>query len=229
MKNICNSCEEQYKRLAQHWALSDCEPQKFTDEQKEILTGLVMGDATVANRGKNPYIQVIMTNKKYLEQLSKKFKHLSSDVNLSQTASESANSDLKTGFNEKASAKNYKDVYSWRTITHEQNKVFSEWYSDEGKQFPHDIELSSTTLKHWYVCDGGLVGHKKDTIGISVVNESNSKSKIDDLFRRKDLPTPSHYNESENRCKAVWTKQDSKKLFNYMGEPVTGFAYKFLR
>lgn len=207
--------------------MSECDESELSKTQKQILTGLLMGDGTLANRNKTPYLQCTMTNKEYLEHLSAIFPN-SSKVTLSKTASKSAAENRKSGFSNSAQKENYSDVYRWATISRKSLKNYSKWYKEEGKIFPKDIKLTPYVLKHWYVCDGGLVYKDRESIGISLVNEKENKSKINSYFRNQNLPAPSHYNESKGRCKAVWTKKDSKKLFNYMKTPVKGFEHKFL-
>lgn len=226
MSRTCHQCGNEYKRISQHWSLSDCSEPQLSEKKLEIIKGLLMGDATLANRNKTPYVQCTMTNRKYLEHLSSIFK-ASSDITKNKTAKQSAEEDRKSGFNPKAEKSNYKDVYRWATTTRKELKEFSTWYTSEGKKFPQNLSLSPLCLKHWYVCDGGLVYNDKSAIGISLVNERDGKQKINNFFKSAELPEPSHYNESARRCKAIWTKKDSRKLFDYMGKAIPGFKYKF--
>jgi len=177
MSDKCLQCGKEFERLSQHWALSTCSEPDLTDKQKEIVKGLLMGDGTLANREETPYLQCIMTNKDYLKFLSEKFE-TSSEVTLSKTAKQSAEEDIDSGFNPKASEQNYKNVYRWATATRKSLKPFSKWYKTSEKLFPENLVLTPTCLRHWYVCDGGLVYKDKSAIGISVVNEKEKKRKM---------------------------------------------------
>jgi len=63
-------------------------------------------------------------------------------------------------------------------------------------------------------------------------NEIENTNKVSEYFSNIGLPKPSNYSISKRNsvtknCNAVWTVEDSQKLFDYMGEPLPDFEYKW--
>jgi len=168
----------------------------------------------------NPSMKVEMKNREYL-------KHLSNELGF-----------LSTGVISKAS----ETTFSIRTVCHPELSEYSGWYSSGEKVFPEDIELTPTVLKHWYVCDGSKnIGNASANprVILYIANEYENIDKIDSYFEHSNIPTPSNYvvrergrhynNETHISCSAQFTVKDSKKIWEYMGEPPSGFSRKWPR
>jgi hypothetical protein len=69
----CQMCGEPFERLGHHWAASNCSYMGLSENQTEILTGILMGDGSIGGIGKNntPYFIIHMKNEEYLEYLNK--------------------------------------------------------------------------------------------------------------------------------------------------------------
>jgi len=229
MGDVCQQCGNEYQKIATHWSMnSSCNHPSFTDHQKEIVVGLLMGDGYINNSAKYPYVQVGMISPNYLEYIADEFDILGSSVYLRITAEDNAQKTKNSGFSPNAEAENYSDVYWWQSICHPELQEFADWYSSGKKVWPADIKLTPTVLKHWYCGDGHWANHSSDNfIQISMTNEKENTNKIDEMFRNVGLPVPKKYAISETKCDARFTVAQSKELWEYMGNPLPDFEYKW--
>jgi len=234
MGNVCKQCGNEYQRIGQHWSKgSSCSHPNFTDHQKEIITGLLMGDGCIHTGNKNPYLLVKMISPNYLEYIADEFGVLGSEVTLTKTAAESAKHNRDSGFSPNAKEQNYSDLYVWQSMSHPKLQKFADWYSSGKKVWPADVELTPTVLKHWYCGDGHWANSgTNNRIQIAMANEVDNTDKVDQMFRNVGLPVPNNYAISERkdgsgRCNAEFTVAQSKELWEYMGEPLPDFEYKW--
>jgi len=231
-KVACPECGEEYKRLGSHWVYNPSHRPNFTQQQKEVITGLLMGDGSINESNKNPRIVSNMISKNYLEYIDNIFACLGTGVSLVRTAKDSAKQNRDRGFRPNAKEENYSDVYRWESRSHPHLQKWADWYSTGEKVWPKDIELTPTVFKHWYCCDGYWANkNSKNCIEVSMANEINNRNKINKMFKNVSLPSPSNYVISEIKgveaCTATWTVEQSKELWEYMGEPLPDFHYKW--
>ena len=67
MKEVCPLCGGQYSQLATHWSRSkDCSVPDLSGWQREVITGLLMGDGSVVVPNKNPSLHVKMITEDFL-------------------------------------------------------------------------------------------------------------------------------------------------------------------
>lgn len=220
----CPECGENYENLGQHWWGSPDHRPELTRKQRDIVTGLMMGDASL-NRlsGQNPRIILGMITPAYLQHLDSIFGTLSCGVSLKHTAAESAAQQRRSGGDKNADEKDYSDVYQWVTRNNPELSDW-DWYTEEkGKVFPSDIVLTPTVLKHWFVGDGNRRNQNvHSSMRISSKNEISNTDKIDEMFSRASLPKPTY------SCTDItFTVPQSRKLWEYMGSPPPGFEYKW--
>ena len=200
----------------------------MSDKQIEILTGIMMGDGTLNRRNNTPTVEVKCINNEYLDYLDNIFGIFSNGVSFYMSGRESCKQAVDSGLAEDAEISNYSDVYRWMTINHTNLYMF-DWYTGEKgeKVWPEDIDLTPTVLKHWYVGDGNYRGGgSRCTIRISAANERGNEEKISSYFKRAGLPKPSRFDHSRGLT-IVFNKEESKQLFEYMGESVPGFERKW--
>jgi len=224
-----------YERLGRHWYhFSDHRPH-FTQKEMEVLRGVLMGDGSLATSSVNPHIDIQMINEEYLEYLDDMFGCLSTGVRLEKTPRELAKSNKNEDFKEYDNPENYSPLYRLRTRNHPQLSVFESWYDSEKKQWDEGIELTPTVLKHYYACDGTLDERKhpnSSSIRISAVLEEKNRQKVAKIFNDVGLPEPNWvtYTCDSGRkvCSMDWKHDESIEIFDYMGEPVEGFEYKWL-
>jgi len=224
----CSECGKMYESISHHWGTNPSHEPELSEYQHEVLTGVLMGDGCVRINGKNGILIVNMISKPYLLHLDSIFSELSNGVSLERTAKESFE---KSGQMFKTDVKNFNDIYKFRTMAHREITPYRNWYSSGKKVWPEDLDLTPTVLKHWYCCDGSYnTSGNHRSIRIGMKNEKTAKDKVCSYFEEKGLPTP-YFNEPKNSttgsCVAEWSNIPSDKLFEYMGEPVDGFKYKW--
>jgi hypothetical protein len=231
-KTACPECGKKYKGLANHWSMGSCSVPELTERQKEIVVGLLMGDGWLDRCGKNPRIAVKMISPNYLKYLDDIFGCLSTGVTLKQTAAESAKNCRDREFAPNAKKENYSDLYQWRIRSLPELHDFN-WYKTGKKVWPEWIPMTPTVLKHWYVGDGNFNNSgSKRRIKIAMANEVENTDKVDNYFKRMNLPTPSNYDIWERKdghtsCNAEFTQSASEELWEYMGDPLPDFEYKW--
>lgn len=229
----CPDCGEEYTDLGKHWYYSPDHRPSFTEHQREIIIGLLMGDGSIDTCNKNPIIDIEMISPNYLEYLDEQFGCLTTGVSLKKTAAESAQHNRDREFSPNAKEENYSDMYRLRSRTHPELQEFADWYSSGEKVWPEDIELTPTVLKHWYCGDGHWHNSEANNcISIAMANEISNTNKIDEIFRNVGIQAPSNYSSSERKggsftCNADFTVEQSKELWEYMGKPLPDFEYKW--
>lgn len=230
----CNDCGEEYKKITTHWSKSDCSHPEIKNQ--ELLTGLIMGDATIDDKfdeTRNPRLRLTMTNKEYLESLYKKAPYLwTKKPSIHRTSEELASNKHKDSFTESNNPANFKTQYKIQTISHPDLEKYEKWYSTGKKVFPEDLELTPTILKHWYVCDGSYNNNgSRRFLTIHCSNERKNKEKINGMFEEKGF-TDFRWREDKTsngtwRASISFTVEETERLFEYMGNPPKGFDYKW--
>jgi len=222
--STCKQCGESKTNLANHWRMSsDCDYPPLSEEQMDILTGIVMGDGTVDRSGANPRIKIEMVNEEYLTWLDNILGNMSTGVKHTQTAEESAKRLRESGFRPNADSSNYSDVYKLTTRRNPAFNRFSEWY-DSGEKVIPELKLTPNILKNWYVCDGHLENRKniRPMVSFGITNEYERSEKLEQMFIKAGIDA--NTTESKNLRIGV---EHTEKFFDYIGSPVEGFKYKW--
>lgn len=221
----CHQCGQEYKNLGQHWSIGSCEYPELTPYQEDLVTGLMLSDAGVyRGSGNNPYFVLCMITIPFLEWFDSQMGILTTEPRLIKTAEELVNRSVETGFNPGAVAENYHDfwgVYSRRAPCFEQ---FRDWYQDDGKHIPEDVELSPTVLKMWVAGDGSKSCPGRCTrpyIEIGSEEQMERPERINQLFDSISV------NPTWCGGKFQFSCDDSEFLYEYMGSPPPGFEYKW--
>jgi len=232
MADTCHGCGNDYERIAQHWALSDCNQKRFDEYQHEVLTGLLMGDGGMSwSDDRNaPQMHIEVAEKDYVKYLSSDvFPTLSGDVYDGMTAEGHAYSQREHG-NQNAKAEDYSDTFRLCIMTHSGLTRYIDWYDDSGKRFPEGLKLTPTTLKHWYCCDGHL--QQGVEVEMPCANECENRDKIVSMFEWAGFEDFSwdRYESLGDRKDAArirLRKDGVKWFFRYIGDPLPGFEYKW--
>jgi len=224
--DTCPQCGNEYKSISIHWERGSCEHPSLTNKQREIITGLLMGDGYINRNSKNPYVQSNMITHDYLKYVDRKLGIFGNGVSLYRTAKESAKQAKDRNFSPNAEEKNYSDVYRWQSKCHPELQEFANWYSSGKKVWPANIELTPTVLKHWYCGDGSFSNSGCEYIKIGMWNEVNRADTISKMFEKAGLPNPTYCVEEHN-CVAQFSVFQSEELWEYMGGPLPGFEYKW--
>ena len=234
-KEKCPACNKTYKKLGSHWQFNPSHRPELTDKQRETAIGIIMGDGSIISESKNNRITMNMVSENYLKYVDSIFGCLGTGVSLKRTAKESAKNSRKYNINNNAKEENYSDVYSWNTRAHPELNIFTGWYKNNTKVWPNKINLTPTTLKHWYCGDGHWSNSgTSNRIKITTSNEAKNTDKIDSMFKNSGLPTPSNYSKYKKEsgsinCDICFTVDQSKELWKYMGNPLPDFGYKWPR
>lgn len=229
MVEKCPDCGSEYEALGMHLCQSSCKYPPISGKQIEVLQGVLMGDGTIDTSGKTPCFRVNMVEREYLHHLDSLFPFYGQGVSLRETASQSADSAERNSPYE-VNRDNYSDVYRWHTRRSPVFTRFAGWYETGEKVFPK-VDLTPTVLKHWYVCDGYLHDEWNPRISINCSNEYGNENKIESMFEQKGIPKPDRW-ESRQRDgginnKAWWNAEQTSRIFEYIGDPLPGFEYKW--
>lgn len=208
---------------------SDCSFPPLDPVHHELLTGLLMGDATIhyPPSAANPRIEVHNINYRFLHWIDEQLGRLSNGVTRRRTSDEIRETN-KSASLERFSSVDYeiRDQYVLTTRRHPELHEYAEWYAGEQKRFPPDLRLTPVILKTWYVCDGHLIwgskGHTRPQVWISADNESDRTGYITGLFDSKPI-SPTF---SEGRL--MLTSDETEWFFEYVGDSLPGFEYKFV-
>lgn len=229
---VCEACGNEYERIGHHWAAKTEHRPNLMDKQKEILTGIVMGDGWI-NEGVSCNLSCSMTTKEYLQYIDNIMGILSTGVRLKSTAKESCEHAIEVGtLGSGGGEEDYSDIYRLRTRTHPFFDELRNWYSTGSKTFPEDLELTPSILKHWFVCDGCWNNNGSyDYITIGVSNEYDNKEKLNSYFDDIGIEIGSFNTgtrEDDSKfMNLIFNRDSTDKFFEYIGRPVPGFEYKF--
>lgn len=199
----CHSCGGLYRQLGKHVSQhKDCSYPKISDDNKEMFKGLLMGDGCIGNRDGVPYFVVSFSgNERAID-------HIKQKVNIP------CRKDVRETEDE-----NHRTIYVCRTLAHTWFSELSSWYSSGEKRYPNSIQLTPTVLKMWYVTDGGFNTNPR----ITCWNESSRKEMIIEKFN--DIGIDANWRQSNKTVSIVG--EDVEYFFEYMGEPLPGFEYKW--
>lgn len=224
----CPQCGGEYKMLGSHWR-GDCSAPKMTERQKEIATGVFMGDGTMQGPEYSRFFRVAMTNRPFLEWFDRQFGVLTTGVRKGQTPEYQASSQHKSKGGS-YDAENYQQQWyvSSRSVSSFQR--FDSWYSGKNgkKKFPEELELTPMVVKMWYVTDGWLDdnnGHNSRPYAkISCMNEiayGDGGENIIQMFENAGFTT--HADKKDLLLYA----NETEKFFDWIGSPPPGFDYKW--
>lgn len=220
----CLQCGNRFTNISTHWAMSSsCDYPSLSEEQLEVLTGILIGDGSLDRSGANCRIKIEMINEKYLKYVDSVLGNLSNGVSKTITAEENAKKMRESGFRPNANSDNYSDVYKLTTKRHPEFNNLESWYGSNGKVIPK-MELTPTILKHWYVCDGHLIqrDESRPRVAIGITNEYKHSNKLEQMFIEQGIDA--NATKSKNLDIGV---DHTEKFFDFIGEPIDGFKYKW--
>lgn len=187
----------------------------ITNYQRQLIKGVLMGDGCIKRRGHpshKPFFVVTMTNKKFIEWLSRELGDIVSSVR------------KRTG--------EYADTLEntqWilKTYSHDMFREFADWYKTGQKRWPTDEKFTKLELKMLYVTDGSPVKNTNNWAAkISAINECDRKQKISNMFEREFGISMSWHSSDANTNGNIYIHAGSADVI-WNQEPVTGFDYKW--
>jgi len=220
MSHTCPECGCEYSELSKHWYHSSCDYPQISENQYEVITGLLMGDATLGYRERERQRVVLdMTNQDFVRWVDQQLGVLTTGYRKLDSKSHCRRD---TSFT--SDSPEFKDVYRVSTWTMPGFERYVDWYGNNGKMIPVDVELTPTTLKMWYCSDGDLKHNKTSQNGrprLRLSARSQDKGVMMELF-------------AELGCDPTWcgghmtfNVADSGWLWDYMGHAPPGFGYKW--
>lgn len=187
-----------------------------------------MGDGTIHHppTAANTRVGVCNISVGFLEWLDDELGWLSNGVALHRTSEEIRQENASSNLDRFSSIEyNIRDQYVLTTRRHPGLNQYRDWYGSQ-KRYPEDLSLHPTVLKQWYVCDGHLLwgnkGHTRPQVWIAVENEQDRPGVIERLFDSTPI------SPSFRHGRVMLTSDETEVFFEYVGEPVPGYEYKFV-
>jgi hypothetical protein len=222
----CHSCGERYRKISRHWYETSCSYPEISDRQKSMLIGLMMGDATLGAKDQsNPFVGIVNTNIEFLKWIHEELDSLSYTPTLLSTAKEKYEQNIESGFTSEESANlgKYNDVYYLNTVSHKEF-VNLDWISEGKKVIPKEIPIDSMIVKMWYCSDGSL--HWRSDRGKAEARITNV-TENDDLEKFKKMFSEAGFDVRVGGKEIQFNIKQTKRLFDWMGEPPNGMEYKW--
>lgn len=223
----CPFCdrEDDFRTIGNHWRQS-CRYPTLSDEEVEMVEGLMMGDAGVKNpiQG-NASLDVISANLRFLRWLDVRFGIISTGVHLKASAEDVARRGETSDVFSFTGAKPARPIYRLTTRNLPDLNQFRGWYSTGQKRFPADLVLTPTNAKFWYVGDGGLSWNRRSNscrAQICTTNEIDRPEFLLSLFRANGF-SPLVLSD-----RLMFNREETTSFLRWIGEPVPGYEYKWM-
>jgi len=139
-------------------------------------------------------------------------------------------SDILKSFGIKQSGKirKFKNNYKYISYSYEELlPIYKQWYPNNKKIVPKDIELTSLTCRQWYIGDGYLKHPQKGTQYIRLSTDGFPQKDVSWLVKElSKIGFKATRQPSSNRI--VISVFSTKKFLNYIGNcPVKCYQYKW--
>lgn len=225
MTEACPDCGDSFEKIGLHWSRGSCNYPTPDGGVDDILTGLYMGDGSLAaHDSKNPYMRWNNTNKRFLEYVDSRLRWLSTGVRLRKSAEESAQQRLdrdQEGWT--VDPENFNPIYATRTRRLPYFRKFKRWTETSQKRYPDDLDLTPTVAKYWYASDGTVNWMRTHSARIAFTcrNEQDRERFMLSLFDRAGFEA--------KRSKHMYylSVRESEDFLDWMGSSVPGFEYKW--
>jgi len=220
---VCDSCGEEKKYMYQHWKNGSCSANNI--QNPDAYIGMLMGDGSCIYKSGNPVFTVSSVRKEFIDFLVDNFDMFTSTY--SYHPSERGRSN---GF---ANSDNSNRLYVATTRAHPFFDKLGDWFYSSGKKrFPEDIKISPDVLRYWYVGDGMLKWHKRKIAypTLTTRSESDRLDWIESIIVDATGARSSHsYDARNNNGSSKISITDQESFFDYVGDPLPGFEYKWER
>lgn len=226
--DVCHDCGLNYKHLSSHWRRSDCTVPELTGRQKEIITGLLMGDASACfgQTEGTVVVKMAMVTRPFIEWTNLELQPFGLGVYEGYSAEQSLERARRHNNPVISENPSYRDLYRVQTMELDIFSEWREWYGDGGKRYPESLELTPLITKCWYCCDGSMNtsrGRSRAVPEISCKNESDRPEFLKSLFRDVGFEVSVHNGNIRLSQKCV------EGFLDWLGDPMPGFEYKFAR
>lgn len=187
----------------------------ITDYQHQLITGALMGDASVTETPGNPKFVLSNTNVEFLWWFFEQTLNILNEPHQVRTVEETAR--------QNGGCVDENSAYYALGAAHPEFEQYREWYSSGSKRFPCSLTLTPVITKVWYACDGSLINLDSGSISATfgVANEMDREDYLLSLFQDEGFDPVLHN----------WTLRfgvdETQELLDWMGKPPSGFKQKW--
>lgn len=224
---VCQTCQDEFKSIGIHWHHNPSHRPSISDRQHQTITGMLLGDGCIARPpGENPRFVCAMVNEEFIRWLGAELDWLTPHVSEVDTSDSPYDSQPQ---------------YQIHSKNHPGLERYASWYDTGEKTFPLDeIDLTPTVMKMWFVSDGSMRENEygRPNIRISCYKDHEN---LDDIANKisEDVgvkPTVSGGHEPAKNSigeepkpwgEIEFNRNDTSKLYDYMGSSPPGFEYKW--
>ncbi|WP_254830988.1 HNH endonuclease [Haloglomus salinum] len=204
---VCPDCEERFLSVGTHWNRTECDPPTPSPSIRKLVDGLVLGDGHVRFPGSQRpgYLQVRMTNSRFVAWLDRQFGGISTGARLNRKATDHRCA-----------------VHSIRTRSLPWLDRYHDWYRNGRTIVPETYTLTPVAAMVWYVSDGSLSWGDGVSLRLYCADYvDHAPVRVRSLFESHGFhPTVEPYG-------LRFPKVEHQELLDWLGPAPPGFAYKW--
>jgi len=205
---ICPECDDEYERVASHWARSACGYPEISAEQRAVLDGLVLGGANVdLGGGSNCRLLASTVSSELAEWTAEQLGWLHHGTRTDHS-----------------DAAEHQDLYRVRTPAHPAINRYERWGDGDSRVPPEDYELTPLAGRVWWAYAGGLEWHGKydsqRTATISALDDDRA------AWVQRVLATTG-VDATRAGKRIQWHGEQLREWLTRIGDPVPGVEHKW--
>lgn len=223
---FCDSVSD-YSNIGNHWRQSCGYPEP---EETEVFDGLVMGDGALKHSHKkserlgNQSIEVVSINKEFIKHLYNDYSPFFTEPSIRRSAKDSARQAIDSDVVSSPEGSTFRTQYRIVSRAIPFFNRYDSWKISGKKRWPSDIEFTPEQLRYLYVADGGLSWNKDSMSARAQITSSNEPEQMGRLC---DMLNKIGIDCSTYDDRIMMKPSSTDDFFNYLGEPVPGFEYKW--
>ena len=216
MGKKCRSCGEFFDEVAIHWAIGSCMEPELSSYQKELIEGMLLGSGWLSHNDGKPHLRVKMSNKTFIEWLVKELGYICTGT----VSVDDEEREIMGG------RTNLKKSYAIRTHTLESLRRYNNWLDDIWTRGRRSLEITPLKLKLWYVSNGSIIRQRGCHAEI-FESAVESENQLENVFDSIGIGFTMDTNRSTKSDHLRFSRSQSQKLWDYMGDSLPGFEYKW--
>jgi len=207
----CPYCGEWYSKIGIHWSRGSCHYPPISEYKMQLLRGMMFGDGNLDTTNKNPRFRIGMINTRFLQWLDSEFGWLTNGLTMKRTCVETAKSVCENLGGDTQPEDGY-DLYCIKTKSHPQFERFISWYDSGEIVFPFGFSVSGDLRNR---------SNGYSSVRFSSANESNRPAHIKGALEEHGFTV------GVSGYKFRLSTEDTEDFFEFIGDPVPGFEYKW--
>lgn len=224
---VCKQCGNEYERIGQHWGhpQSLCSFPEPTQRQWEIIMGRHIGDGYWNTCNKNPFMEIQSICWPYLEWLSDTLVNLATEPVRIATGEE-----ISERMDGRMGECNRQDFYGMYLRS---SPKWNEFIAMD--RYPEDLTLTPTIFRHWFVSDWNTDRQEKKRphMRFNIADDPTIHATFQSWFDPLgvELVDGGTYENTVtySTCRGFrFSADDSQRLWEWMGDPVPGYEYKWV-